>query len=500
MTRRLRAAPMLVLLAVPLAAQEEERLTVPTVSYSYVSDAGDPIGDGGSGTVTSANGPWRMKRTGLGVDLRFNALQPDQWTMEFCPPDTPAELLAAGSYPGAIRCISATTEPGLDIGHEFSGCNTVTGEFGVVDVLYDYYGWPLRFEAGFEQHCEGAAPALQGTITAALGTVGPTRFAATNLIVLWVNRIFEFTRAGSRVESIPVLLDTNQSPTGLHDSREVVRDGALGPDGRLYLFNGTGIGTGPLDDVQLSVFDTLLGTWEHHPVPGWSVFDNGSDSYRHGFGAVALHDDYVFTSDMLLNGDDRGIVRFDTADGFSVARFATDTSYIDLAIGGSGLLYALRSDKKTVDVFDPGTPTLDVVGAPLVLDNDNNPGTAFNVVVIGVDALGQLFGVRDGADLHRFDATGASQAFLDLPFFVATDLDIEADGTVIIAADNRQLRFTTTALTAPTLVTLPDATAGTAIDRPGLRALHIVSATTGPFLFDDTFESGDLTAWLATPP
>jgi hypothetical protein len=495
--RSLLAPSLLLLLAAPSFAQEEERLTVPTVSFTYNSAVGDPIGDGGSGTVTSGDGPWRMKRTGLGVELRFNQLQPNQWTMQFCPPDAPPVLLAEDDYPGAIRCISATTEPGLDVTHESSGCNTLTGEFDVTSLLYDFYGWPLRFTASFEQHCEGAAPALTGSVTGSLGTVGAAEFDSANLVVLWINRIFEFTRAGARVESVPVMLDTDESPTGVHDSREVVRDGALGTDGKLYLFNGTGIGTGALDDVQLSVFDTVQGTWEHYPVAGWSIFDNGSDSYRHGFGGIGLYGDYVFATDMLLNGDDRGLIRFDRSNGYAVDRFATGTSYIDLAIGG-GLLYALRSDKMTVDVYDPSTPALDVVGSARVLDNDANGGTSFFVVVIAVDASGQLFGVRDNGDLHRFDSAGASQAFLDLPFAVATDLDVELDNTIIIASDNRQLRFTNTALAPATTVTLPDATAGTAIDRPGLRAIHVVTQI--PVLFRDGFESGDLSSWSASTP
>ncbi|MBP9143432.1 MAG: hypothetical protein KBI44_03035 [Thermoanaerobaculia bacterium] len=497
---RTAGALLLVVATVPLAAQEEERLTVPTVTFSYTSDPGDTIGQGGSGTVTSANGPWRLKRnSGLGVDLIFNQLQNNQWNFCFEPPSGPGQLLASGSFPSAVRCISSgAATPGLDVGHGFSGCNTVTGDFQVNSLLYDYYGWPLRFTASFDQHCEGATPALHGTLNAALGTVGEAWISAENLVVVRTNRLFEFTRAGALRESFPVMLGTSTSPTGLHAFAEVVRDAVMGPDGRLYIFNGTGTGAGALDVVQLSVFDTRAGTWEHHPVPGWSIWESPSDS--HAYGGVALHGDYVFATDMLRNGDDRGIVRFDTANGFSVARFSTSTTYIDLNVGWNGLLYALRLDKFTVDVFDPSTPNLDVVGGPIVLDDDANPGTAFTVCGITADATGEMFGVRCGGRLERFNASGQSLGFLNLSAFVPTDIDLEEDGTIIVAYENGRLRFTSTAMAGSTEVVLPDPTNGTGIDRPGLKAIHIAAATAGPNLFDDGFESSDTGRWSAVAP
>jgi hypothetical protein len=308
-----------------------------------------------------------------------------------------------------------------------------------------------------------------------------------------VNRIFEMTRAGTVVESIPVLVDVDTNPTQTHAFAEIVRDAVMDADGKLYLFNGTGTGTGAADFVSLTVFDTFVGTWEHHTETGWSVW-GPSESENEPYGGIGKLGAHVFVTDMTRNADANGLIRFDTANAFAVDRFAAGNSYIDLSAGLDGQLYALRLDKETVDVFDP--VTMVAVGSPLVLDNDANPGTSFpDIVAIAVDAGGQIFGAEIFGDIHRFDTAGQSQQELDIPLSVSvTDLDLEADGTIILSRQNR-IHLTDTTFSAQTQVLLPDPTAGTGIDRPGLFAVHIASPEASPFFFLDGFESGDTSAW-----
>src|SRR5581483_1524619 len=54
--------------------------------------------------------------------------------------------------------------PGLDISGDGRGSNTVTGNFTVLGAVYDATPKPISFAANFEQHSEGATPALRGTI------------------------------------------------------------------------------------------------------------------------------------------------------------------------------------------------------------------------------------------------------------------------------------------------------------------------------------------------
>ena len=59
--------------------------------------------------------------------------------------------------------VSAT----IDITGQGRGCNTDTGSFAILDAKFDYSGpYPrvVSFAAQFEQHCEGGAAALGGTV------------------------------------------------------------------------------------------------------------------------------------------------------------------------------------------------------------------------------------------------------------------------------------------------------------------------------------------------
>ena len=54
--------------------------------------------------------------------------------------------------------------PGLDVTGNGRGCNTLTGAFQVEDLQTTAAGALTSFTATFEQHCEGAGPALRGCV------------------------------------------------------------------------------------------------------------------------------------------------------------------------------------------------------------------------------------------------------------------------------------------------------------------------------------------------
>jgi heat shock protein HslJ len=54
-------------------------------------------------------------------------------------------------------------DPGLSIFGNGAGCNTVTGSYQVEELTLTA-GGGTSFTATFEQHCEGAAPALRGCV------------------------------------------------------------------------------------------------------------------------------------------------------------------------------------------------------------------------------------------------------------------------------------------------------------------------------------------------
>jgi hypothetical protein len=71
-----------------------------------------------------------------------------------------------GTYDDAVRpTFGFPGHPALDIEFQNRGCNTDTGSFVVTDATFFPDNTISSFSASFEQHCEGATPALFGTFT-----------------------------------------------------------------------------------------------------------------------------------------------------------------------------------------------------------------------------------------------------------------------------------------------------------------------------------------------
>lgn len=149
----------LLVCAVPSAAQ------TPVTSFTYVSQAGDYIGQGLTRNLTTVDGTFTASRNfDNGVEVRFQGPGiGDNWTLDFAAP-MDADL-APGIYRLATRYpFQLASAPGLDVSGQSRGCNELKGEFTVIDVVYGAGGAVTSFAADFEQHCEGLAPALFGSI------------------------------------------------------------------------------------------------------------------------------------------------------------------------------------------------------------------------------------------------------------------------------------------------------------------------------------------------
>jgi hypothetical protein len=85
------------------------------------------------------------------------------WFLDFAAPS--GQSLLPGAYEQAERWpFQPPNQPGLSVSGDGRGCNTLTGRFVVLDALFGPSGYVQRFHATFEQHCEGAAPALLGEV------------------------------------------------------------------------------------------------------------------------------------------------------------------------------------------------------------------------------------------------------------------------------------------------------------------------------------------------
>ena len=138
--------------------------TSESTSFYYYSEQGDFIGQGQEVFLTPMDGNFNINNN---FDNGISVITPGlltSYNTSFAAPFQ--QLLEVGFlYEDATRFpFQEDFEPGLSVSGDGRGCNTLTGQFQVIELEYDGSGNPIAFDAVFEQHCEGATPALFGRI------------------------------------------------------------------------------------------------------------------------------------------------------------------------------------------------------------------------------------------------------------------------------------------------------------------------------------------------
>jgi hypothetical protein len=159
---------------------------------------------------------------------------------------------------------------------------------------------------------------------------------------------------------------------------------------------------------------------------GWST-DTASEN-----GGIAAFGDFIFTTDMDVSGDGRGIIRWNLTDGSS-ERVVDLADYVDLTIGLNGKLYALTppsGDEQEIHVFDPlALDQFETVSLPA------EP----NFTGIAVDRRGRIYAVSwNTPDVWRFSPTGQQQLHRRLEggqLNNLLDIDISDDGKLLMGND-----------------------------------------------------------------
>ena len=141
--------------------------TPTTGNYVYLqSDAGDYIGLGGAYTYTPADATLSITANAGLLHVGVNGNQ--YWTGDFQAMNS-VSLLQSGYYGDLARYpFHNPVKGGMSWTGEGRGCNTLTGWFVVDSVTYTN-GSLTAIDLRFEQHCEGASPALHGKIHWAAG-------------------------------------------------------------------------------------------------------------------------------------------------------------------------------------------------------------------------------------------------------------------------------------------------------------------------------------------
>jgi hypothetical protein len=122
------------------------------------SQPGDFVGEGLQYLITLSDATFTSYNSNVVSFFINNGVD---WNAEFAGPTS--ARLKPGDYENAQRYpFQPAGTPGLSISGNGNGCNTLTGNFHVLQIGYNSSGVLQNFSANFEQHCEGAAPALFG--------------------------------------------------------------------------------------------------------------------------------------------------------------------------------------------------------------------------------------------------------------------------------------------------------------------------------------------------
>lgn len=146
------------------------------------SQAGDYIGGGVTQTLTANDGTFSVINGPNTVTVEFNS-STQFWTLEFGSPTS--VKFGRGEFGGATRtAFRSPTRPGIDVSGDGRGCNTDAGRFLVSDFALASNGTVARLAIDFEQHCEGAAPALYGSLRYNSAVTAVPRFGIGNTYAL----------------------------------------------------------------------------------------------------------------------------------------------------------------------------------------------------------------------------------------------------------------------------------------------------------------------------
>lgn len=130
----------------------------------YCSQPGDYIGAGQEKTYTPKDGDFiaRGNSSGGVIEIYFNG-GPVWWTADFLAPR--GAKLQRGVYQGAQRYpFQSPTKPGFDFSGSGRGCNELSAQFTIYQIVYDNNGKIKLFDASFTQRCENTMPPLYGRI------------------------------------------------------------------------------------------------------------------------------------------------------------------------------------------------------------------------------------------------------------------------------------------------------------------------------------------------
>ncbi len=171
---------------------------VALTALAMSSQPGDFIGLGQQYLITLSDGTFTPSNSANVVS--FFISNGDDWWTYFAGPTT--ARLGKGDYENAQRYpFQPSGTPGLSVFGAGRGCNTLTGNFQVLQAVYNSSSVLQSFSANFEQHCEGAAPALFGWVRYKASL---RQFSVTDAVISGSSAVFTITLSPSNATSVSV--------------------------------------------------------------------------------------------------------------------------------------------------------------------------------------------------------------------------------------------------------------------------------------------------------
>jgi hypothetical protein len=168
-----------------------------TVFY-FSSSTGDYIGAGQQVRLTPDQVNWSVQSNPSSSVVSFSMTNFNSgatfWYLDFAAPNN--AQLVPGTYLNAVRYpFQSASQSGLSLDGDGRGCNTLTGQFTVLEAVYSGSN-VVSFAADFIQHCEGGRPATHGGIRynssvtnppPGVTTISPLSVASGSAFTLTVN-------------------------------------------------------------------------------------------------------------------------------------------------------------------------------------------------------------------------------------------------------------------------------------------------------------------------
>ena len=172
------------LVAAPLTAvagaSPTSAATTGVTSFSYVSQPGDYIGQGRSGSLSDPS-QFRISGTAGLVTVGIDAGS-EWWSVDLAAPR--GQQLTTGTYENVTRAGFNSTYGGLDVSSTGRGCNEVKGRFTVHAISADTAGRITSLDATLTQFCDAGTGGLTATVRYEAPPAAPLVLTSSNPVTV----------------------------------------------------------------------------------------------------------------------------------------------------------------------------------------------------------------------------------------------------------------------------------------------------------------------------